>query len=157
MKPIYTYPNPMLRIVSEDVVEINDEIKALAYEMHEIMNAKDGIGLAAIQVGEPHNVITLNFEEPITLVNPKIIEKKGSIRIEEGCLSLPKFKDSIERANKVTISYLDLEGEECKIEEDRLNAVCLQHEMDHLNGILLLDYSTNLRKSMYENSRKKRS
>jgi len=156
MRAIYTFPNPILRVVSKDVVEINDEVKALAYEMHEVMNAKDGIGLAAIQVGENYNVITLNIEEPLTLVNPKITEKGGSIRMEEGCLSLPKFKDTIERSSKVTVSYFDLDGEKCNIEMYHLYAVCLQHEMDHLYGVLLLDYSTNLKRSMYEKRARKR-
>ena len=148
---IYTYPHNVLNQKAEDIKECSQRIQELARNMQETMYKNKGIGLAAPQVGEPCKLITVDVkgeEEKnnlITLINPQIVEKQGSIDTEEGCLSLPGYKGKVKRAEKIVVSGLDLQEEEKQIQADGLLAICMQHEIDHLNGITLLDYASRLK------------
>jgi len=153
-----------LRKVSEPIVEITDEIRALANEMLEIMYDEPGIGLAAPQVNEPIRLVVMDVDwndeagggrNPVILVNPEILLKEGEITWTEGCLSVPDFQAEVNRAAKVKVRALDLEGMEQHYEAEGLRAVCFQHEIDHLNGVLFIDHISRLKRSMYTKRRRK--
>jgi peptide deformylase len=149
--------------VSEPVEETDDAIRELAANMLEVMYDEPGIGLAAPQVGEAIRLIVIDTEwtgegadrDPLVLVNPEILERSGAITWTEGCLSVPDFQAEVERAQKVRVRGLDLDGNEVIEEAEELRAVCLQHEIDHLDGILFIDRISRLKRSMYVKKRKK--
>ena len=155
VKTILTEPNKLLRQVSSPVEKVNDEVRQLMDDMLETMYAAPGIGLAAIQVGVPKRIIVLdisrdeNKKEPMYFVNP-IIKNKNSEKAtyEEGCLSVPDQFAEIDRPNKCEVEYLDYNGKKQLLKADGLLATCIQHEMDHLEGILFIDYLSKLKKSM---------
>lgn len=154
-RQIFTYPNEVLRQKAKNIERVTREIRDLAKDMQETMYANKGIGLAAPQVGESCKLITLDVGEEdgsnlFTLVNPEISEKQGSVETEEACLSLPEYKGKVQRAEKVVVTGWDLEEEDREIQADGLLAICLQHEIDHLYGIILLDYASRLKRNMYE-------
>ncbi len=155
-REIYTYPHWVLNTKTEAIETCTEQIKELAQDMHETMNKNKGIGLAAPQVGELYQLITVdihNEEEstgPITLLNPCIQKKEGSREIEEACLSLPGYHGKVKRASKIVVTGMDLQEQKQEFEAEGLFAVCLQHEIDHLNGITLLDHASKLKRSMYE-------
>jgi len=154
-RQILTEPNKILRQKSLPVENVDKNIQSLMDDMLETMYAAPGIGLAAIQVGIPKRVIVLDIEQkegkknPIFLVNPEIIEKSENNSIyEEGCLSVPGQFAEIERPEKCYIKYLDYYGEKKEIKAEGMLATCIQHEIDHLEGILFIDYLSRLKKTM---------
>jgi peptide deformylase len=153
---ITTYPHPVLLQQAAPVEEIDDEIRTLAHNMVQTMYEKQGIGLAAPQVAHSCRLITVDISGPESqsdlkvLVNPEIEEREGETECEEGCLSLPEFKTKTKRASRIVICGLDLDGALQRIEAEGLLAICLQHEVDHLHGTLLLDHAGRLKRNMYE-------
>tara|TARA_B100000795_G_scaffold30158_1_gene19876 strand:- start:544 stop:1062 length:519 start_codon:yes stop_codon:yes gene_type:complete len=155
VKNILTEPNKLLREISKSVEKVGDEEKKLMDDMLETMYAAPGIGLAAIQIGVSKRIIVMdisrdeNKKEPRYFVNPVIKNKNLDKSIyEEGCLSVPNQFAEIERPNKCEVEYLDYEGKKQLLKAEGLLATCIQHEMDHLNGILFIDYLSKLKKSM---------
>ena len=155
LRQILTEPNPTLRQKSLAVEKVDDDLKRLIKDMLETMYAAPGIGLAAIQVGVPKRVIVLDIaqkngpKKPMCFVNPEITKKsKNNSIYEEGCLSVPGQFAEIERPNKCHVKYLDFDGQPKKIEAEGMLATCIQHEMDHLEGVLFIDYLSKLKKSM---------
>ena len=155
IKPILIEPNKLLRHVSKPVEKVTKNEKKLMDDMLDTMYAANGIGLAAIQIGIPLRIIVIDIskdpdkKEPRFFVNP-IIKNKNSIKVtyEEGCLSVPNQFAEIERPNECEIEYLDYNGEKNFLKAEGLLATCIQHEMDHLEGILFIDYLSKLKKSM---------
>jgi peptide deformylase len=155
VKSILTEPNPLLRQVSKSVKEVRSEERQLMDDMLETMYAANGIGLAAIQIGIPKRIIVMdlskdeNKKKPLYFVNP-VIKNKDILKstYEEGCLSVPNQFAEIERPKKCEVEYLDYNGEKKLLNAEGLLATCIQHEMDHLEGILFIDYLSKLKKSM---------
>lgn len=150
--PILSYPDPRLRTIAEPVKKVDDEIKTLIDDMIETMYAAKGIGLAATQVDRHIQLIVMDLSEnndnPRVFINPKVtplIEDKKPY--EEGCLSVPDVYDSVERPTKVKIEALDGDGNPFEEIAEGLLAVCIQHEMDHLNGVLFVDYLSRLKQT----------
>ena len=155
VKNILTEPNKLLREISKSVEKVGDEEKKLMDDMLETMYAAPGIGLAAIQIGVSKRIIVMdisrneNKKEPLYLVNPVIKNKNlEKATYEEGCLSVPDQFAEIERPNSCEVEYLDYEGKKQILKAEGLLATCIQHEMDHLEGILFIDYLSKLKRSM---------
>ena len=155
VKVILTEPNKLLRQVSRNVDKVGDEERALMDDMLETMYDAPGIGLAAIQIGVSKRIIVMdisrdeNKKEPRYFVNPIIKNRnKEKVKYEEGCLSVPDQFAEIERPNACEVEYLDYDGKKQLLKADGLLATCIQHEMDHLEGILFIDYLSKLKKSM---------
>ena len=155
VKKILIEPNKLLRQVSKSVDRVGDEEKQLMDDMLETMYDAPGIGLAAIQIGVPKRIIVMdisrdeNKKEPKYFVNPVIKNRnEEKIKYEEGCLSVPDQFAEIERPNACEVEYLDYNGKKQLLKADGLLATCIQHEMDHLEGILFIDYLSKLKKSM---------
>lgn len=164
--PIVKIPDPILRRKSKPVEQVNDELRAFLDSMLETMYDAPGIGLAAIQVGEPIRVVTLDcaerasddedgeepaepLREPIFLINPEIVSLSDTFNVyEEGCLSIPDYYADVERPAACTVKFLDRDGKEQMLEADGILATCLQHEIDHLNGVLFLDHISKLKRDM---------
>tara|TARA_E500000178_G_C16575953_1_gene553849 strand:- start:49 stop:567 length:519 start_codon:yes stop_codon:yes gene_type:complete len=153
IKKILTEPDKFLRQVSKSVPKVTDEEKRLMDDMLETMYDANGIGLAAIQVGVPKRILVIdlgkkeNKNMPLFFVNPEIIKKNDKLATyEEGCLSVPDQFAEIDRPNKCTVKYLDYNGKKKVLDADGLLATCLQHEMDHLEGILFIDYLSKLKR-----------
>lgn len=138
--------DPILRKKSREVSEINDRMKELISDMFETMDEADGVGLAAPQVGILRRVITVDDREStrFALINPEIVEKDGSEKGYEGCLSIPGKQGTVERCTHVIVKYLDIDGNKKEIEARDFLARILQHEIDHLNGILYTDLATEM-------------
>ena len=155
IKIILTEPNKLLRMISESVMEVNAEERKLMDDMIDTMYSANGIGLAAIQIGVPKRIIVMdisrdeNKKEPMYFVNP-VIKNKNSEKstYEEGCLSVPNQFAEIDRPNTCEVEYLDYDGKKQSLKAEGLLATCIQHEMDHLEGILFIDYLSKLKKSM---------
>ena len=155
VKTILTEPNKLLRQISKKVERVGKEEQKLMDDMLDTMYAANGIGLAAIQIGIPKRIIVMDLskekekKEPRYFVNP-IIKNKNSLKstYEEGCLSVPDQFAEIDRPSKCEVEYLDYNGEKKILMADGLLATCIQHEMDHLEGILFIDYLSKLKKSM---------
>tara|TARA_Y100000741_G_scaffold331833_1_gene287416 strand:- start:1379 stop:1903 length:525 start_codon:yes stop_codon:yes gene_type:complete len=155
LRQILIEPNETLRQKSHPVEKVDEELQKLMDDMLETMYAAPGIGLAAIQVGVPKRVIVIDIaqkdgpKKPMFFVNPEIILKSdNNSTYEEGCLSVPGQFAEIDRPNKCKIKYLDYNGKEKEIDAEGMLATCIQHEMDHLEGILFIDYLSKLKKSM---------
>jgi len=155
VKKILTEPNQILRQISKPVEKVGQEEQKLIDDMLETMYSANGIGLAAIQIGIPKRIIVMdiskdnNKKEPRYFVNPIIINKDISkATYEEGCLSVPNQFAEIDRPKKCEVEYLDYNGEKKNLKAEGLLATCIQHEMDHLEGILFIDYLSKLKKSM---------
>jgi len=148
--PILRFPDPRLRKVAQPITNIDDGIRRLAADMAETMYEAPGIGLAATQVDVHKQLIVIDVSEEknalLVLINPEIVADEGEQVGEEGCLSVPGVYDRVERAERVTVRYLDLDGQAQRIEADGLLAVCIQHEMDHLNGKLFVDHLSPLKR-----------
>jgi len=153
LRDILILPDKRLRLVCEPVKTVDREIKTLVADMFETMYEAPGIGLAAIQVGVPRRVVTMDLakkeeeKEPRVLINPEVLwtsEEKATY--EEGCLSIPEFYEEVERPAQVRVKYLDLEGRVQELEASGLLATCLQHEIDHLNGVLFIDHISRLKR-----------
>lgn len=144
--------DPALREEAEPVERVDEEVRELVRDLLETMYAADGIGLAAPQVGVPLRVFVYDLRDPDVpagaLINPEILEREGSEKGEEGCLSIPGLTELVERAERVVVRGLDAEGEEVRIEATGLLSRCLQHETDHLDGILFLDRVSPLKRRM---------
>ena len=155
VKPILTEPNKLLRQISKPVESVGDDERKLMDDMLDTMYAAPGIGLAAIQIGVPKRIIVMDIsrdedkKEPRYFVNPVINNKNNETsKYEEGCLSVPDQFAEIERPNECEVEYLDYNGKKQLLKTDGLLATCIQHEMDHLEGILFIDYLSKLKKSM---------
>ena len=155
VKKILTEPSKILRQVSKNVDKVSDEERTLMDDMLDTMYDAPGIGLAAIQIGVPKRIIVMdisgdkNKKEPRYFVNPVIKNKnEKKAKYEEGCLSVPEQFAEIERPNACEVEYLDYNGKKQLLKADGLLATCIQHEMDHLEGILFIDYLSKLKKSM---------
>lgn len=149
--PILRFPDPRLKIVAAPVRNVDQNIIRLARDMAETMYEAPGIGMAATQVDVHKRIIVIDVSEThdqlLTLINPVIIESSGSQAGEEGCLSVPGIYDKVERAESVTVRYLDLKERENTIEADGMLAVCLQHEIDHLHGKVFVDHLSRLKQT----------
>ena len=155
IRKILTEPDPFLRQKSAKVEQVNDEIRTLMDDMLETMYNAPGIGLAAIQIGVPKRVIVMDIsrndekKDPLYFVNPEIITNSNKdAAYEEGCLSVPGQFAEINRPDKCKVKYLDYSGNKQILDTEGLLATCIQHEMDHLEGILFIDYLSKLKKSM---------
>ena len=148
--PIVKFPNPVLAMNCQPVQEINDQIRRLATDMGETMYKAPGVGLAAPQVGEPIRMVVLDVSEEknnlMTLINPVITQRSQEQEIgEEGCLSLPGIWEKVSRSTEITLKYTDLEGKEQELHADGLLAICIQHELDHLDGTVFIDHLSRLK------------
>ena len=154
LRDILVLPDKRLRLVAEPVEAVDRDVKQLVADMFETMYEAPGIGLAAIQVGVPRRVVTMDLakkeekeKQPRVFINPEILwtsEEKATY--EEGCLSIPEFYEEVERPAQVRVKYLDVEGKQHEVDADGLLATCLQHEIDHLNGVLFIDYISKLKR-----------
>jgi peptide deformylase len=154
IKKILTEPDPFLRQKSSEVEQVTDETRKLMDDMLETMYDAPGIGLAAIQIGVPKRVIVIDLsrdekKNPLYFVNPKIIKKSDTdSTYEEGCLSVPGQFAEVDRPDKCHVSFLDYNGKKQELKAEGLLATCIQHEMDHLEGILFIDYLSKLKKNL---------
>jgi peptide deformylase len=155
VREIIKLPDKRLRLVSEPVKRVDPEIRKLVDDMFETMYKAPGIGLAAIQIGVAKRIITMdlskkeNDHEPQVFINPEIIWKSDeTAKYEEGCLSIPDYYEEVERPAAVKAKYLGLDGKSHEIEAKGLLATCLQHEIDHINGILFIDHLSRLKRSL---------
>jgi peptide deformylase len=155
IRAILTAPDPRLQAVSTDVETVDADIRKLVDDMAESMYAAEGIGLAAVQIGMPKRVIVIDLDQkegkknPRAFINPKILWASEETAVfEEGCLSVPEIWDDVERPARIRCEYLDRDGNKQLLEADGLLATCLQHEMDHLNGVLFIDHLSRLKRSM---------
>ncbi len=155
IRPILTAPDPRLKVVSEPVTAVDDEIRRLIDDMIDSMYEADGIGLAAVQIGVPKRVLVIDLDQkdgkrnPHAFINPEITWMSDELVVfEEGCLSVPEIWDDVQRPAQIKATYLDRNGKAQTLEADGLLATCLQHEMDHLEGILFLDHLSKLKRSI---------
>ncbi len=153
IRPLVILPDSKLRLVSEPIKEITEEIRQLADDMLETMYDAPGVGLAAIQIGVPVRIVTMDVSksederQPMVLINPEITWTSEEMRVyEEGCLSIPEYYEEVERPDRVRFRYTNLQGEVIEQEADGLLATCVQHEIDHLNGVLFIDYLSKLKR-----------
>ena len=159
---IITYPNSILRKISEPIENIDSEITELLADMVDTMYASNGIGLAAPQVGISKRIIVLDVAQGdadapglIKMINPIITEKNGDTTYEEGCLSVPDMTIEVTRAKDITLEYQDEHGNERCMDATGLFAIAIQHEIDHLDGHVILDYASQIKQDMYLKKRKK--
>lgn len=155
IRDILILPEKKLRLKSELVKSIDKPLRALVDDMFETMYEAPGIGLAAIQIGEPLRLITLDVakkddpKEPRVFINPEIVwSSEETSAYEEGCLSIPDYYEEVERPAAIKVKYLDLDGKEQELAADGLLATCIQHEIDHINGILFIDHISKLKRAM---------
>ena len=155
IRPILIAPDPRLKVVSTPVEKVDAEIRKLAEDMADSMYAAEGIGLAAVQIGVAKRVIVMDLDQKDgkkdwrVFINPKITwASEEMATFEEGCLSVPEIWDDVERPARIKAEYLDLDGKKVELEADGMLATCLQHEMDHLNGVLFIDHLSRLKRSM---------
>ncbi|MGR9140804.1 peptide deformylase [Rhizobium leguminosarum] len=155
IKPLIILPDPVLRQLSKPIERVDSDLQRLADDMLETMYDAPGIGLAAIQIGVPHRMLVIDIsregeeKQPQVFINPEIVKSSDERSVyEEGCLSIPDYYAEVERPAVVSVKYLDLNGKEQTVEADGLLATCLQHEIDHLNGVLFIDYISRLKREM---------
>lgn len=162
---VLTYPNKKLFETSKDVVKFDEDLHKFLDDMYETMIAKKGIGLAAIQVGRAIRALIINLvnEEEIQnkadlieIINPVITKKSGEVTFQEGCLSVPEFFEEVTRANEIVLSYQDRFGNKKELEAEGLLAVCVQHEMDHLNGHLFIEKIGYAKRKKFDKELKKK-
>ena len=153
VRDILVLPDKRLRLVSKPVAKIDAAIKQLVEDMFDTMYDAPGIGLAAIQIGEPRRIVTMDLakkdepKEPQVFINPELISKSGDKNThEEGCLSIPEYYEEVERPAKVRLRFTDLDGKVHEEDAEGLFATCIQHEIDHLNGVLFVDYLSKLKR-----------
>jgi peptide deformylase len=154
-RDIVILPDKRLRMKSETILTVDKSVRALVDDLFETMYAAPGIGLAAIQIGVPKRVFTMDLSKkdepknPQVYINPEVTwSSPEKATAEEGCLSIPEYYEEVTRPQKVKVKYLDLDGKEHEIEADGLVATCLQHEIDHTNGVLFIDYISKLKRDM---------
>lgn len=162
--PIVTLPDPILRHLSTPIEGLDDELRKLADDMLETMYAAPGVGLAAIQVGVPRRLVVIDVSDedeprqPLIMFNPEIVALGSETRVhEEGCLSIPDFRIEIERPSTLTLRYIDREGEPREIDADGLLATAIQHEVNHLDGKLIIDFLSPLKRDMVVRKFKKQA
>ncbi|HUF74168.1 MAG TPA: peptide deformylase [Gammaproteobacteria bacterium] len=159
--PILEYPDPRLRIRAEPVTKVDEEIRQLLDDLLETMYAASGVGLAATQVDRHVRVLAVDVSEarnePYCLINPEIVETSGQAVSDEGCLSVPEYYDAVERAERIRVRALDRAGKRMEFEAEGLLAICLQHEIDHLDGKLFVDYLSEMKRQRLRKKYLKRS
>ncbi|MCZ6463424.1 MAG: peptide deformylase [Proteobacteria bacterium] len=170
LREVLQFPDPRLKRVSEPIREMDEALRELARDLCQVMYDEPGIGLAAPQVGEAVRMIVVDTEwtkededeeavpaerNPLVVVNPEIVHREGVIVWNEGCLSVPDFAADVERAERVTLHGTNLDGKDVHEQAEGLRAVCFQHEIDHLDGILFIDRISRLKRSLYVKKRKK--
>jgi peptide deformylase len=163
LREVLKFPDPRLKNVSEPIVEVDDTLRELARDMIEVMYDEPGIGLAAPQVGASVRMFVIDTEwsddgaekNALVVINPEIVAREGRITWEEGCLSVPDYSATVERDAKITLKGIDLDGKPIEEHAEGLRAVCIQHEIDHLDGILFIDRISRLKRSLYVKKRKK--
>jgi len=157
---ILKYPDKRLRTIAKPVVSVDETIRQQVKDMFETMYEAPGIGLAATQVNFHQRIIVIDISdqcnEPICLINPKVIEKSGEIQWEEGCLSVPDYYENIIRANDIKVQALNQHGETFELEASEMLSVCIQHEIDHLNGILFVDHLSKLKQKRLKKKTEKK-
>lgn len=158
---ILHFPDARLRNTALPVEQVDAAVRKLVDDMFETMYAAPGIGLAAIQVNVAKRIIVIdvseNHDQPLCLINPEIIERDGAESCEEGCLSVPGVFETVTRADKIRVRALDRDGADIEFEADGLLAVCIQHEIDHLDGKLFVDYLSNLKRQRIRKKLEKKS
>ncbi len=151
LREILQFPDPRLRLRAAPVAAVDDSIRALVDDMFETMYAAPGIGLAATQVNVQRRVLVADVSDdqsaPYCLINPEILAREGEEEMDEGCLSVPGFYETVRRADWIRVRALDRDGQAFELAIDGLLAVCIQHEIDHLDGKLFVDYLSNLKRS----------
>ena len=163
LRDVVQFPDPRLKLVSKPITQITDEIRELAADMIKVMYDEPGIGLAAPQVGVSVRLFVIDTEwsdeeigrRPLVVINPEISEREGRITWDEGCLSVPDYSAVVERDAKITLRGLDLEGQPIVEHAEGLRAVCIQHEVDHLDGILFIDRISRLKRGLYVKKRRR--
>ena len=163
LREVIQFPDPRLKGVSEPIGIVTDELRELARDMIEVMYDEPGIGLAAPQLGIPLRMFVIDTEwndedaerNPRVVINPEISEREGRITWEEGCLSVPDYTATVERDAQITLKGQDLDGNPIEQRAEGVRAVCIQHEIDHLDGILFIDRISRLKRSLYVKKRKK--
>ncbi|MBN7808507.1 peptide deformylase [Agrobacterium rosae] len=155
IKPLIILPDPLLRQQSKPIEQVDAEIVRLADDMLDTMYDAPGIGLAAIQIGVPRRMLVIDISrededrKPVVFINPEILTVSDDVSTyEEGCLSIPDYYAEVERPASLTVGYIDRDGKKQTVEADGLLATCLQHEMDHLNGVLFIDHISRLKRDM---------
>jgi len=167
VREVIVYPNKILKQKSQEVSEFNEELHQLLDDMYDTMVAKNGVGLAAIQIAEPKRVLIINIpieeqdgaqpkENTLEVINPVFLEKSGKTKYQEGCLSVPGFYEDVERFKYVKLKYQDRYGNEHIIEDEDFLAIALQHEFDHLEGHLFIEKLSILKRKKFEKEWKKR-
>ena len=158
---ILHFPDARLRNVAKPVAQVDDKVRQLIDDMFETMYQAPGIGLAAIQVDEPCRVIVIDISEdrsqPLALINPEILARDGEEEMDEGCLSVPGVYETVQRAERVRVRAQDREGNAFEMDADGLLAVCIQHEIDHLDGKLFVDYLSSLKRQRIRKKLEKES
>jgi len=163
LREVVQFPDPRLKLVSKPITQITDEIRELAADMIEVMYDEPGIGLAAPQVGASVRMFVIDTawsddevgRHPVVVINPEISEREGRITWDEGCLSVPDYNAVVERDARITLRGLDLDGNPIVEHAEGLRAVCIQHEVDHLDGILFIDRISRLKRGLYVKKRRK--
>ena len=160
LRTVLVFPDSRLRNIAKKITIFDDELKTLATDMTETMYAENGIGLAAIQINVKQRIITVDISEDrselITLVNPTITSSSGEKVCQEGCLSVPEIYADVTRAEKISVSAQDIHGEHFSIDADGLLAVCIQHEIDHLDGKVFVDYLSQAKRQRIQKKMLKR-
>ena len=168
IRDIVIYPDKRLKMISKEVTEFDSELHTLLDDMYETMVAKNGVGLAAIQIGVDKRALIINLpdddsedvlqlrEETLEIINPVFIKKEGSCRHQEGCLSIPKVYEDIERAEHVVLEYQNRHGEKFTIDNNEFLAIALQHEIDHLDGKVFIEKLSFIKRKKFEKEWKKR-
>ena len=154
LRRILTYSDPLLREKSTPVERFDEDLAELARDMLETMYHDEGIGLAAPQIGVLKRLLVMdlseNEQQPLVLVNPEIISRTGEVRSEEGCLSIPGYRDVVNRSERVVVRAQDVKGDFFELEADDLLSRCIQHEIDHLDGVLFVDHLSRIKKEMFK-------
>jgi len=157
IRKVITHPDPILRKVAKPVLEVDEEIRTLLSDMVETMYADGGVGLAAPQVAVSLRAIVIDIDSDVSekkygvlkIINPEIIDREGKIEWEEGCLSVPEFRIKMKRSARVTLQYLDETGKKKTLDCEDLLSVAVQHEIDHLDGKLIIDCASGIKQDMY--------
>ncbi len=158
---ILVWPNPVLKQKAQPVAVVDDSVRTLIKDMFESMHAADGVGLAAPQIGVLKNVIVLDTTskqpelQPVAMVNPEILTLEGKCTYKEGCLSVPGEAEDVERASKVTVRYLDEQGQSQTLTAEGLLAIAIQHECDHLKGVMFVDHISSMKRELIRKRMKK--
>jgi peptide deformylase len=163
LREVVKFPDPRLKQVSKPITKVDDELRELARDMIDVMYDEPGIGLAAPQVGASVRMFVIDTEwsdeevgkNPTVVLNPEISDREGSVTWDEGCLSVPDYSANVDRDARITLRGTDLDGNPIEERVEGLRAVCIQHEVDHLDGVLFIDRISRLKRGMYVKKRKR--